>query len=592
MLPYEKNQRFALYIITPSACIIYTRFFMLDFNKAKSPEFWKEVRKNPAYAPLIENVHSLYQPDDALDFSSLKFSQRFKYYKDGDRGAMETPYFHRRRNLSALGILSLLYPEREDYAERVNDLIFAICDEYSWCLPAHTHTSPGEVTKDPYIVDLFNAETGAMLAMMSDILSDRLAPAVKERAEMEVRRRVTEPFKAKFQPGEMFSNNWSTVVAGSASLCFHFLDKEGFRTVMPRFKESLEDFVASYENDGTCTEGFTYWMYGYGYFLFLADLLREYTHGAYDAFKNEKVLKMANFPRRCLLPPSRESLSFADGATSGLVDLGCWYFLCKEYPKGVKLLPKERLYLWPANVGFQYYLRAFLCFDPALPEPSEKENCDYVLPDAKQVVILRENYACTAKSGNNAERHNHNDVGCFIFADADGQAICDLGAGLYSREYFQPATRYTIFCNRSMSHSVPIFDGAEQKAGAEYNGTFSYENGCMRMEIANAYGLDALKSCLRKICFDDAGITLEDTFDYSGKQITERFVTKRAPVCKKGEIAIGKTHLYFDEGLTPTVTTETHFLHGYKGDSVPVYCIDFALAGTENSFSLRVEADK
>ena len=564
---------------------------MLDFNKAKSPEFWKKVREDAAYAPLIEAVLALYQPDEALDFSALKFSQRFKFYKDGDRSTMEKPYFHRRRSLSALAILALLYPEREDYTERLNDLVFCICDEYSWCLPAHTHTRPGEVTKDPYIVDLFNAETGAMLAMMSELLESRLDPAVRERAILEVRRRVTEPFKAKFQPGEMGGNNWSAVVAGSAALCFHFVDKESFRALLPRFKESLADFVASYENDGTCTEGFSYWIYGFGYFIFLADLLCEYTQGAFDAFADEKVQKMANFPARCFLPHSTETLSFADGTAAGRVDMGCWYYLMKRYPDGVKMLQKEQLYLWPANVGFQSYIRAFLCFDPAIEAPKERKNEDYILPDAKQVLIQREHYSCTAKSGNNAEKHNHNDVGCFIFADADGQAICDLGAGLYSREYFSPR-RYEILCNRSMGHSVPILDGAEQKAGAEYGGSFDYKDGCLTMNIAAAYGLDALRSLERKITFDDAGITLTDTFDYGGKTITERYVTKRAPTVKEGEIVLGRTHLYFDKSLVPTVSVETHHLHGFNGDHIPLYCIDFAISGGKAAFTLRVEAEK
>ena len=564
---------------------------MIDFNKAKSSEFWKEVRENPAYAPLIEEIRALYRPDDALDFSTLRFSQRFKYYKDGDRGAMETPYFRRRRNLSALAILALIEPEKEEYIERIQDLIFAICDEYSWCLPAHTPTQ-GDIHIDPYLVDLFNGESAAMLAALCFALGDRLHPVVKERAESEVRRRVIDPFKKKFQPGEMYGNNWSTVVSGSAALAFHFLEPESFRTVLPRFKDSMEDFIASYENDGTCTEGFAYWNYGFGYFIFLADLVREHTEGRVDYFKSEKVLKMATFPKRCFLLPSKETLSYADGNTKGLADLGCWHFLCKEYPAEVKPLLREQIDIWPANVGFVYYLRDFLCFDAALKMPTEAEICDYVLPDAKQVLILREGYACTAKSGNNKERHNHNDVGCFIFADADGQAICDLGAGLYSREYFLPETRYTIFCNRSMSHSVPIFDGAEQKEGAEYAGTFAYENNRMTMEISAAYGLDALKSCLRTIDFDEKGITLTDSFDYSGKRITERFVTKREPAVKKGEITIGKTKLIFDPAYVPTVTTETHFLHGYKGDSMPVYCIDFDLAASEKAFSIRVESDE
>ena len=565
---------------------------MLDFGKAKSTDFWKEVRKNPAYAPLIEQVRSYYNPDDALDFSSLRFSQRFKYYKDGDRSTMEAPYFRRRRNLSALAILALIEPEREDYIERINDLMFCISDESSWCLPAHTHTSPGEAAKDPYIVDLFNGETAAMMTLLCEILGDRIAPAVKERAEIEVRRRVIEPFKAGFQRGELYHNNWSAVVAGSAAICFHFLDPESFDGVAERFKASLYDFIDSYENDGTCTEGFGYWIYGFGYFLFLADLLREHTGGALDVFKDEKVQRMATFPKRCFLPPSKETLSYADGTAAGRVDIGCWYFLCKEYPDAVKPLPQEQQYLWPGNVGFQYYLRSFLTFDPALPVPEKNELCDYILPDAKQVVILRASYACTAKSGNNAERHNHNDVGCFIFADEDGQAICDLGAGLYTREYFGRETRYGIFCNRSKGHSVPIFDGAEQKEGAEYGGSFAYENGTLTMEIGGAYGLDALRSCRRAIAFDPNGITLTDTFDYSGKQITERFVTKREPKVEKGRITIGKTCLIFDPALAPAVTEEAHALHGFSGDIIPVYCIDFALTKGEKTFTLRVEAER
>lgn len=565
---------------------------MIDFSKAKSPEFWKEVRENPAYAPLIEQVRSYYKPDDALDFGVLKFSARFKFYRDGDRSTFEKPYFRRRRNLSALAILALIEPEREDYIERINDLMFAICDEYSWCLPAHTHTSPGEAAKDPYIVDLFNGETAAMMTLLCEILGDRITPAVKERAEIEVRRRVIEPFKKEFQSGELYHNNWSAVVAGSTAICFHFLDPEGFEGVTERFKASLVDFIDSYENDGTCTEGFSYWIYGFGYFLFLADLVREHTNGATDVFKEEKVLKMALFPKRCFLPPSGETLSFADGTTKGLVDVGCWHFLCGEYPAQVKNLPKEQLYLWPGNVGFQYYLRAFLCFDPALPYPTEPEICDYVLPDAKQVLILRKKYACTAKSGNNAERHNHNDVGHFIFADEDGQALCDLGAGLYTREYFGRETRYQILCNRSKGHSVPILDGAEQKAGAEYQGSFEYENGTLTMELAAAYGLDALKSCLRSISFDDTGITLTDRFDYKGKTLTERFVTKREPTVQKGCVTIGKTRLAFDSTIIPTVRTETHDLHGFEGESIPVYCIDFGLPASAKEFSIRIEICK
>ena len=134
--------------------------------------------------------------------------------------------------------------------------------------------------------------------------------------------------------------------------------------------------------------------------------------------------------------------------------------------------------------------------------------------------------------------------------------------------------------------------GMSTAAGAEYGGSFAYENGTLTMEIAGAYGIDALRSCRRAIAFDPNGITLTDTFDYSGKQITERFVTKREPKVEKGRIKIGKTCLIFDPALAPALTEETHYLHGYDESHIPVYCIDFALTKGEKTFNLRVETER
>ena len=69
-----------------------------------------------------------------------------------------------------------------------------------------------------------------------------------------------------------------------------------------------------------------------------------------------------------------------------------------------------------------------------------------------------------------------------------------------------------------------------------------------------------------------------------------RFVTTREPAVSCGAIQLGKTRLAFDSALTPRISTVTHYLHGYKGDTIPVYCIDFDLSADAKEFSIRIEA--
>lgn len=48
------------------------------------------------------------------------------------------------------------------------------------------------------------------------------------------------------------------------------------------------------------------------------------------------------------------------------------------------------------------------------------------------------------KGGNNDEPHNHNDIGSFLLTVEGEVFLTDLGCGEYTKEYFQPDTRYDI----------------------------------------------------------------------------------------------------------------------------------------------------
>ena len=86
---------------------------------------------------MLEQIHEFYETTRYEEIPALKYSSRMRYYDDGDRSEYEGPYFRRRTLVSALGLMTLIYPENERYLKELQELIWAICDEYSWVLPAH-----------------------------------------------------------------------------------------------------------------------------------------------------------------------------------------------------------------------------------------------------------------------------------------------------------------------------------------------------------------------------------------------------------------------------------------------------------------------
>ena len=90
----------------------------------------------------------LYQPiidlaDRALDksYPALKMSDYMMYDETGDRAIFEKGYFERRNDCSYI-LVAYWLTNDEKYKKPLIDLICMICDEFTWCLPAHIHTDP------------------------------------------------------------------------------------------------------------------------------------------------------------------------------------------------------------------------------------------------------------------------------------------------------------------------------------------------------------------------------------------------------------------------------------------------------------------
>lgn len=557
-------------------------------KEVKDPGFWENIQKNPDYTDFINIVKETYEMNKDTAFSSLKYTTRRIYYQTGDRGTFETIYFSKRHFLSSVAILALIYPENEEYLNQLQDSIWNICEETSWVLPAHIKNDYEDYS---WRIDLFSAQTGFALVEIVSLLGERMDCIVKDRAIDCVRKEIIEKFVShKGFRWETVKNNWAAVCMGSVAGVMLYLAPEVFEAEKQRIFTILDHFLAGFPTDGTCLEGHGYWLYGFGHYCVIADLIYRYTDGRIDLMRKEKVKNIACYMQRNFLK-GNSTISFSDGTRNGVTHTYIQYFLNKTFPGDVRVIPKELTRFCGSSIHFYAYLRGFLYYDPRV-ETAPPDSEDIYLPDAEQYIANRENYSFAIKGGRNNEPHNHNDIGSFILSDKTGQVFCDLGAGRYTREYFKAEHRYNYFCTSSLGHSVPIVGGSPQKAGSEYTGALTVLSGnSVAVQLAGAYAVPELKNLLRTVKFEDNRITLTDRIDAGGLDVTERFVTLIKPETGDGFVKVGGVILHYDPAAADlTVITELFEPHTYTGEFVPVYCIDLALKNgvTEPRFVFEI----
>ena len=255
-----------------------------------------------------------------------------EFWKSGKR--IEFNYFQARQQLMAATFLSLIYPEEEKYITRVMDQLYAITNEYTWCVPAHY----GPIAEgNPCKIDLFAAETGLGLAEVYLMLEDRLDDFIKRRVRDEIERRIVDSMIETPKFGfESMSNNWSSVCAGSVGCTAMLLFPEKFEIIRPRIEAAMEVFLSGYRDDGVCLEGSSYWSYGFGFFCIYADMISRFTEGEVDYFALPKVKRIATFLQKTFLS-GNACTSFSDGGRTGAFNVGLMHFLKKKYPEDIIL---------------------------------------------------------------------------------------------------------------------------------------------------------------------------------------------------------------------------------------------------------------
>ena len=470
------------------------------------------------------------------------------YEQTGNRLIYEKLYFERRKFLNVFFFVTLWHKEKI-YIKKLEEIIYTVCKEDTWALPAHV-----DMSKDDrkYTIDLFAAETAQALSCiyhyLGKILSEECTDIIKEN----VWNRIIKPYVESeygYHRWENLDNNWISVCASSiGSAVLYLPDDKGIRDkILDRVKICLDKYIGGFSDDGVCLEGMSYFTYGMEYFFGFARQLYEYTDGEKNLYTDKRLENIVLFQQNCFLPGGN-TISFSDGLANDRFRLGLSCFLKSKF-KGFEIPPidfamkfdTDSCYRFMANLQDDLWVSEFL-EDKKNEERIKKDEYKFILyKEAQWAVWNSGDTGLALKGGNNNEPHNHNDIGSFILSYAGEIFLTDLGCGEYTKDYFKDDTRYKIFNNRSISHNVPLINGEEQKAGDKYKCS-SFESpkvGQVKMSYAKAYGLENIKLYRNVECYsNDKYIVIEDILESRSEKysLTENLVTNIKPEIKDNRI--------------------------------------------------------
>lgn len=573
-----------------------------------SDVFWRRVADSPPYGRIVAEIRT--EGERLINEAPPELTDELFsiYERTGSRLEYERAYFERRRRLNTFMLLSLLETDDVVWQSNLLDTIETILSEPTWCLPAHVKGADRDQT-----IDLFSAETGFTLSEIACVLGDRLPSSLADRIDIAISMRLIKPF---LQHGphhwETARHNWSAVCAGSiaSAALLRIRDSEVLTEVLSKTLSSLNYYLEGFGEDGACPEGMGYWNYGFGYYVYFADLLKKMSNNALDLFQQPKVRSIAMFQQAAYLYGDSVAC-FSDSLLRVPFRIGLTHYLARMYPEmEVPSMKYSSSFTDDHCSRWAPAFRDLIWLDPAAIG-EEWGSASRYLPDvqwllSRHVTTSGNRFGFAAKGGNNDEPHNHNDVGQFILI-ANGTTIAgDLGIGEYTAAYFGEG-RYAYDCNGSQGHSVPIVDGSGQVAGADSSAIMleayaGEREDLMRLELSGTYRLQGLKSLVRELRWDKTEmptLTLTDDFIFAGEplSIVERIVSYCQPSVEEGGIiqlydkaGDSRAIIRFDESLLEATVSQRSY-RDHFGQDCDWYAIDLALRRAElrNRIEIRFE---
>jgi len=487
----------------------------------------------------LEGILGRAAQDLAAGWPTPLASSAARVHRDGNRDVWESAAFARQHRLTRAAVAAAVTLDQA-WIDEVADGIVLLCEQSSWCWPAHddslsAHGAILATVTDPYL-DLGAGEVVGQLAWIDQILGAQLDdryPGLRTRMRHEARTRVLGPFVSRRDwhwlglDGNV--HNWSPWIQGNVLVAaLRFLDaptEQAERArVIALVIEGIDRYATALPDDGAIDEGYSYWWNGACRALEALDILAHATGGRLDAAAAIPSLRhTVAFPHRMHLGGAWY-VNHADGQAKPTADQP-WHSLFRagrrvgdraaeahaaSYRRAGREVASEAEGLGRLLRGLTDpdWLAAVDIVDDEAQQPLPRD----VWLGSVEVLIARESAGSSAgltvaaKGGNNDENHNHNDVGSFLVASDGVPVIVDAGRPTYTLATFGP-DRYSIWAMQSSWHNVPEVRGVPQAVGQRFAAAgalaaIADDRSSLAVDITAAYPAPDLVSWHRTVRLD------------------------------------------------------------------------------------------
>ncbi|MCL9660298.1 heparinase II/III-family protein [Paenibacillus hunanensis] len=507
----------------------------------------------------------------------------------------------------------------------LEEALWDLCGEYTWCLPAHLPALAN--TPAWQEIDLFTAETAGMLAELCILLDGSIDPRIIQRMQLEIRRRVLDVLvdSERHFGWETAEHNWAAVCANGCGIAALLVEQHGGRRqrILKRVLQALDYFLKGYGEDGGCGEGIGYWVYGFGYFTYLIDMLEAAGNPVQlSEAQHRKIQAIAAFPQAAHLSGG-VFVNFSDSEEWPTLPAGLLSRLAERQGISISLPFEMPLFSQDHCHRWAHMLRDLLWSKPERWGVNDANPTDHVESRVSsshywrdlEWLVVPGKVGFAAKGGHNDEPHNHNDLGSFIIHGGGQNLLCDPGAGMYTQAYFAPG-REAILHISSAGHSLPRINGMEQQSGREQAAVVleleqKAQETVFMLELAAAYPPAAgLNSFTRRFHWQSlptaeaatrmAKLEVQDRFIFkqdeaiSGDniEINERFMSRIKPqigddgIIWQGEQALVRLDIVKGQY---DICTEELASYDHEGQPITLYRTNVVLIQSRQALAARQE---
>lgn len=507
-----------------------------------APDAWRQALPDGVRSDLVRAGEEAAQ----AGFPVLPATLALDYVRNGNRTRYERISFDRRSRLLALTLAEAVEGKGRFLDDVING-VWAVCEESFWGVPAHLggqKTGSGLPNVEDRMVDLFAAETAALLALTDYFLGEQLqkqSPLIRPRIYHETALRVFEPLSREPQRYGYLKkgakvNNWNPWIMSNWLVATLLLEPDDTRraAMTHAAMDGLDLYLNGLGEDGGCDEGPSYWFVAGASVFDALEILHSASGGKISLYGEPLVRNMASYVYKMHIAgpyfvnfADADPTVNADGAMlyrfgkrvndDTLARFGRWAH--QAFGIGESIRPTLR------SSGFnrQRRIQNLLALKEldGLPKTDFPGVRDAWFQDV-QVLTARtpKGLFVATHGGHNAESHNHNDVGDFILYAGGQPVVIDAGRGIYTAVTFS-SKRYDLWYTQSQYHNLPTVNGVGQKAGREFAaGNVKAQTGpdaaSLTMDLAKAYPAEAgIRAWQRTVRLDHKADALDVTDDFS-----------------------------------------------------------------------------